>query len=303
MPATDLDKRKVIGGSLLPVIARAMLEDTDGNPIDLSGIENLENLVFIDGKLSVSSHPYYVDIVKGNVANHQAVNKFGRNTTVGASLEPVWDYSGPYEYLADDVFSPMYLSSDDALDQGMIYEVTGINSEYNYDTVLVATDGSDGQTFVVIPSNAADGEWWRIFRALNTSSTPATGNIYISKDNTDAGGNGIPDDTDDIQAQIKIGFEQTLMALWTVPVGMVAYMTSFYAATSSDKVTEVHLFYRPFGGVFNVEHSLDLAKGANQHPFDFPKVFAAKGDIKIVAAATGGGGVVDGGFDLWFEPV
>jgi hypothetical protein len=162
---------------------------------------------------------------------------------------------------------------------------------------------ANGTTFVALTSGAADDKWWRIVRALNTSGTAAQGNIYISKDNTDAGGNGIPDDTADIQAQVLIGMEQTLMAQWTVPVDNVAYMTSFYASTSSDKVTEVHLYYRPFGGVFNVKHVISIAKGAHSHEWKMPPSYAAKGDIVIRASATGGGGDVSAGFDLWFEAV
>jgi len=255
----------------------------------------------IGNKPRVSATPYYVDIAEGNVANHTAVNKFGHNSTVGASLEPVWDYSGAYEYLADDTFATMYISSDNSADQGMTYSVTGVDSDYNYSTVTATTDGSDGQTFVALASGATDNKWWRIFRAQNTSGTDQTGNIYISKDNTDTGPNGIPDDTDDIQAQVTIEGQQTLMALWTCPGDNIAYITSYYAATSSSKVTEVHLHIRPFGGVFNIKHVITINQGAYRHPFDFPLSVAAKSDIVVEASAAGGGGEVSAGFDLWFE--
>lgn len=256
----------------------------------------------IDNKPRVSSMPYFVDIAEGNVTNHTSVNKFGHNSAVGASpLEEIWDYSGAYDYLAVDTFATMYISSDSSADQGMTYAVTGIDSDYNYSTVTVTTDGSDGQTFVALTSGAADDKWWRIFRVQNTSSTAAAGNIYISKDNTDTGPNGIPDDTDDIQAQVLIGMEQTLMALWTCPVGNTAYLTKYYAATSTAKVTEVHLYVRPFGGVFNIKHIISINSGAYSHGFDFPIIIAAKSDIVIKATAAGGGGEVSAGFDLWFE--
>jgi hypothetical protein len=255
----------------------------------------------IDNKIRVSSVPYYTDIAKGNIPNHTAVNKFGHNSAVGATLEPVWDFSGVYDYLADDTFATMYISSDDGLDQGMTYEVSGIDSDYNASTVTVTTDGSDGNTFVALSSGAADNQWWRIFRALNTSGTAAQGNIYISKDNTDVGGNGIPDDTADIQAQVVIGLEQTLMAQWTCPVDNQAFLTHLYASTSTVKVTEIHLYTRPFGGVFNIKYIITLNASAYAQRYDFPLNISAKSDIRIMASAVGSGGEVSAGFDLWYE--
>ncbi len=271
-----------------------MIVDENGNPY---GVKHIAN------KMRVSAVPYYDDIAEGNVPNHTAINKFGHNSSVGASLEPVWDYSGAYDYLANNTFSEMWLSSDSDADQGMNFEIIGIDSEYNYSTVTVATDGSGGFTFVTIPSGASDNKWWRIFRVRNASGTNQTGNIYVSKDNTDTSGgaNGIPDNTDNIQAQVLIAGQQTLMALWTCSVGHKAFLTSYYAGTSSKLVTEVHLLIRPFGGVFNVKHVITIDQGYSSHHFDFPIPIGAKSDVQVLASASGGGGEVSAGFDLWFE--
>ena len=91
------------------------------------------------------------------------------------------------------------------------------------------------------------------------------------------------------------------MALWTCPVGNTAYLTSYYAATSTAKVTEIHLHVRPFAGVFNIKQVILVNAGAYIHRFDFPLVIAAKSDILVEASADGGGGEVSAGFDLWFE--
>lgn len=273
--------------------------------VDENGV--LYGVKHIGNKPRVSAVPYYVDIAEGNVPGHYPVNKFGHNSAVGATAEPIWDYSGAYDYLADDAFATMYISSDDALDQGLTYQVDGIDDEYGFFSVEVTTDGADGTTFVALDTGTAGGQAWRIFRALNTSGTAAQGNIYISKDNTDVGGNGIPDTVADIQAQIKIGFEQTLMAMFTIPASRAgsaitaAYLTSFYAGTSTAKVTEILLFYRPFGGVFNIKHVIPINAGATRHPYDFPPSYAPKGDLVIRASAAGGGGEVSAGFDLWYE--
>ncbi len=283
----------------MAIILNGTAPDVDARLLDENGVPY--GVKHIMNKPRVSAMPYYADIAEGNVPNHTSVNKFGHNSTVGAPLEPVWDYSGAYEYLADDVFAIMYISSDDAADQSMTYDVLGIDSDYNYSTVEVTTDGASGFTFVALTSGATDNKWWRIFRALNTSGTVAQGNIYISKDNTDVGGNGIPDAVTDIQAQILVGMEQTLRALWTCPVANTAFITNYYASTSTNKVTEIDLYVRPFGGVFNVKHIILVNQGTYQHEFDFPIAVPGKSDVRVMASAVGGGGEVSAGFDLWFE--
>jgi hypothetical protein len=247
-------------------------------------------------------HPFTYDVAKGEYPNHTSVNKFGRNSAVPAGREEIWDGSAAYEYIADDVFSTMYISSDAAGDTSLTWSVTGIDSDYNYSTVTVTTDASDGRTFVALTSGATDNKWWRIFRAVNTSGTAATGNIYISKDNTDAGADGIPDTLTDIQAKVLIGNEQTLMAMWTCPVDYKAYITHYYASTSTAKVSEVGLFVKPFGGVFNNKSAIDINQGYMHHRYDFPIEISAKSDVLIKGATTGAGGVISAGFDLWFEP-
>ena len=246
------------------------------------------------------NYPKSWAIAEGIYTNHSPVNKFGHNSAVPASKEEIWDGSEVYEYLADDTFAIMYLSSDDETnDTGLTYSVQGIDSDYNYSTVTGTLDGTDARTGIALTSGATDNKWWRIFRVMNTSGTIATGNIYVSK--ADPAASGVPADTDDIQAKILIGMEQTLMALWTCPVDNTAYITSYYAATSTAKVTEVHLYVRPFGGVFNIKHIILINQGAYTHSFDFPVSVAAKSDIKVMAIATGGGGEISAGFDLWFE--
>ena len=280
---TDTDGKLLVG---------AQLVDENGA---LYGVKHIGN------KPRVSAMPYYVDIAEGNVPGHVAVNKFGHNSDTGATLEDVWDYSGAYTYLADDTFATMYISSDSAADTGMLFNVQGIDDEYNFFSANVTTDASDGRTFVAIDTGSTGGDAWRVFRVINLSGTNQTGNIYVSKDNTDAGGDGIPDTVSNIQAQVKAYAQQTLMALWTVPTGKTAYLTHIYASTGTAKVTEIHVYARPFGGVFNIKYIISLLGNAFTHRYDFPFSIAGKSDIKIMASATGGGGEVSAGFDLWYE--
>lgn len=255
-----------------------------GKEGDAFGLEHIKN------KPRVSSMPYAWDIAEGNVPGHFSVNKFGHNSTVGAILEEVWDYSTAYTYLSSP--STLYISSGDNTDT-QVYEVQGLDANWNYQTVTVSASGF---TSVALP-----GEWIRVFRVKNLGATDNAGNIYISTDD-DAGGDGIPDVASGIKAMITAGLNQTLMAMWSVPdAKTTAYLTKFYASTSSQKATEVHLYIRPFGGVFQIKKIITIFAGYSEITYDFPLKIPAKSDVAIKASTSGGGGEVSAGFDLWYE--
>ena len=139
-----------------------------------------------------------------------------------------------------------------------------------------------------------------MFRVKNLGNTDNAGNIYISTD-ADAGGDGVPDVASGIKAMVTAGFNQTLMAIWSSPAASKAYMTRFYASTSSSKATEVHLYVRPFGGVFQIKKIITIFEGYSDIIYDFPLKIDAKSDVVIKASAAGGGGEISAGFDLWYE--
>jgi hypothetical protein len=244
----------------------------------------------IDGKPRTSSMPYLYDIAEGNVPDHHAVRKFGHNSAVGATLEEVWDGADVYTYASSA--ESLYLSSSAAGDD-QIYEIQGLDANWDYQIVRATANGFN--------SVAISGTWMRVFRIKNLGTTDNAGIIYVSTD-ADAGGDGVPDGhPGDTRAQVSIGYNQTLMALWSVPRSFKAYLTSFYASTSSTKATEVHLYVRPFGGVFQIKKVITIYEGSERMVYDFPLNIDAKSDVSIKALASGGGGEVSAGFDLWYE--
>jgi hypothetical protein len=102
-------------------------------------------------------------------------------------------------------------------------------------------------------------------------------------------------------ARIPIGLNQTSMALWTVPRDNIAFLTSFYASTSSIKVTLVDLYIRPFGETFQIKRRISINQTATRLPYDLPLAIAQKSDITIRASSVAGGGAVAAGFDMWYE--
>jgi hypothetical protein len=167
------------------------------------------------------------------------VAKFGENPDVdNGTAEDVWDcpeLGAPVVYPFSNAAYSLYLSSSSALDTSQTISVTGLDENWNAQTVtLTAT----GQTFTQVGS--ASG-WRRVNRAFNAgSATPEdalAGDLYLATDNTDAGGDGIPDTLTSIKACIRQGKEQTLMAIWTAPDDYVTYIDNWCGSVVPGGVT------------------------------------------------------------------
>jgi hypothetical protein len=161
----------------------------------------------------------------------RVIHKFGRNDEPTAA-DDVWDCSeaaigAPAAYPYQAAAFTLYVSSDNAGDTTQEITVEGLDANWERATV---TADLNGVTFVQV-GTASD--WRRVFRAYNSSGTVFAGNIYLNDDNTDVGGDGIPDDLTDLQACIQIGNEQTLMAMYTAADDEYTWLTQ-YCATVLD---------------------------------------------------------------------
>jgi len=146
------------------------------------------------------------------------------------------------------------------------------------------------------------GTWIRTFRIKNTGTTNNAGIIYLSTD-SDTTGDGVPDPVTLIRAQVSVGKNQTLMAIWSVPNDFTAYLTNFYAsaAATTVKTSEITLWVRPFGGVFQVKKIFSINSGTMaQLHYDFPLKILEKSDVRITANSNATSSV-SAGFDAWYE--
>ena len=137
-----------------------------------------------------------------------------------------------------------------------------------------------------------------VVRTADSNET-ATGIIYAG---TGTVTSGVPAN---VYAQINIGNNQTLMALYTVPFDKTAYMVNWYAtlnkATAATAV-DLQLVMRPFGEVLQVKNHQSLVNvGTSRfnHVFGTALPIAPKTDIKIECIETSANGVdISAGFDL-----
>ena len=191
-----------------------------------------------------------------------------------------------------------------------IAKTTAFTNGVNYRIVDKSTGGVGAQAIQVVGLNSAYVEqkefvvmnadtgrdttqtYLRMYRATVLLAGSAGWNV-VAITMTPAGGTLI--------AQISAELNQTLMAVWTVPSGKTFYMIDYYAATSSNKVTEVHLYTRPFGGVFNIKSDIVINQGKSVRAYPLVVPYPERTDITIQAQASGGGGEVSAGFNGWYE--
>ncbi len=246
-------------------------------------------MVFITSSLMAQTMNIPVDTCA------QSVWKFGENPDIDQTVEDIWDYGGSYTFMT--TASTLYISSDNAGDD-QTYSIQGLDADWELQTETVT---ASGVTFV-----AVDGTWLRVFRVKNTGTTDNAGNIYVSDDNTDAGGNGIPDTVSNIKAFVRIGKNQTLMAIYTVPAGGGGYWSGWFASLTNKKnaFATVNIYMRPYGGVFQIKETWDLAATGSSfvhREYDPPQLVAGKTDI-IVRATTSIDDVgIAAGFDVIFR--
>jgi hypothetical protein len=244
---------------------------------------------------------YALAISQGLVEGVSGINKFGRNTDVDTDLEGVWDGGGTTNYTPTGTWSTTadidYAVSSSASDTGTI-EVQGLASDWS---AITQTKTLTGTTAV-----ALDTALIRVFRIKNTSAAAAVGNIQVGVGSTTSAFSA-----GNLRAQVTIGFDQTLMALYTIPLGKVGYLTSWSASLNkgspaSGGVTTV-LWARSFGGVFRVQDTRSLMVTGTSAPeprrYNPYPSYAAKTDLLVTAQGSTTNFDVSAGFDLILEDV
>jgi hypothetical protein len=105
-----------------------------------------------------------------------------------------------------------------------------------------------------------------------------------------------------VYGQITIGYNASTSAMWTVPAGYTAYMTSC-TWTSSNTTANIAitggLFSRAYGGVFTIESTCKMLAGNSfDRHFDTAVAFVEKTDIELRAASSTAGSAVTGEFHI-----
>ena len=237
--------------------------------------------------------PWNLQIAQGLVAGTKSVFKFGFNTTLGTTEETVWSGSTLYAYPTSA--STMTVSSGSVLDTAAgtgarTVTISGLDASYNEQSETVTLNGQTAVTTV--------GTYIRMNRAFVVtagSTATAQGNIYVG---TGAVTTGVPAN---IYAQMLVGDNQTLMALWTVPAGYTGYLESAYinaGDTSASQSIIAKFVQRQLGGVFRVASKVALHDGIGNFFDAIPPSFPEKTDLEVRAVSSAGTNQVGASFTI-----
>lgn len=227
--------------------------------------------------------PFELQLARGQIEGHKTLFKFGNNPDSNGALETVWSHSSLYVY--PTAATVMKVSSSSADDNGTgsgarTVLVAGLDADYNEASEIVTLTG---QTPVLTTT-----VFIRVFRAYVVTAgvnNTAAGIIYIGDGVVTA---GVPAS---VYAEIPLGENQTLMAMWTVPAGYTFYMYRGTFSAASNNAAQYVLgkfMVRPFGGVFRNAADVTANSSVIQYDFEIPLAVPEKADIEARVIALAG---------------
>ncbi len=226
---------------------------------------------------------FNLQIARRQIQGHKSLFKFGNNPDVNGSLETIWSGSSMYVYPTSAI--QMKVSSANANDTALgtgarTVSVQGLDKEYNEisETVIL-----NGQTPVLTINTFI--RVFRVFVITAGSTNTAQGIIYVGDGVVTAGVPAI------VYAEIPLGENQTLMAIWTVPANytLYVYRATFSAASNNAAQYILGKFViKPFNSVFR--NAADVTANSNIFSYDFeiPLAISEKSDVEARAIALSG---------------
>jgi len=239
--------------------------------------------------------PFELQVARGQITWHENQFQFGVNQSVGTSFSTLWNGGGTL-YAYPSAATVLKISSSDTNDTSAgtgarTVLVNGLDASYNEisETVIL-----NGQTAVNTVNSYLRFHYMEVVTA--GSGGTAAGTIYAGVGTVTS---GVPAT---IYGQITIGYNASTSAMWTVPAGYTAYMTSC-TWTSSNTTANIAitggLFSRVYGGVFTIESTCKMLAGNSfDRHFDTAVAFAEKTDIELRAASSTAGSAVTGEFHI-----
>ncbi|MCP4598974.1 MAG: hypothetical protein GY847_00260 [Proteobacteria bacterium] len=230
-------------------------------------------------------------IATGRLPYVKQVKKFGFNPDVGATRETVWDGGGLYPW--NESAQALTISSDDPADTllgtgARTATVIGLDSNYAEYSITVELSGT---TPVDVVANGM-----RVSRVkVDTAGSGGAnaGELYVG---FGAVSSGVPAST---LAIIRPGYNQTQMALYTVPAGKVVFLGDYYNNTGKGKDAVVETYIRKHGEVFQLKRIVSAYQNNFYFPNRMPFFLDERTDIEIRATSVGSGAPVSAGFDMY----
>lgn len=239
----------------------------------------------------IGTHNIFLEIARGNVDGASVVHKFGRNPDVdSAAAEDIWDASNTYTWpvSACAVTIESSSSSDSAGSGGArTLQLFGLDANFSEASEVVSLAGRNQVT------SASS------YRRLHRMVVLSAGSIQESAGNIEA----VHGDTGSTLASITQGFNQTLMAVYTIPASRTGYLTNWNASIdragiAQNRSGDVKLQVRPEGEVFQTKSTVGLFNDSRERFYSVPLKISAKSDIKVNASAVTNNTAFSAAFDL-----
>ena len=229
-------------------------------------------------------------VTSGKIKGHSVIHKYGHNLNVATNYETLWSAGATYSYLTSATVLKISSSdsNDDDGDAGArTVLVQGLNSDYGEIEEVVTLNG---QTAVNTTK-----EYLRVFRMIVQtvgSEGDNAGTIYAG---TGTVSSGVPANK---YASIPEGYNQSMMAVYTIPANKTAYMTQFYCSPDSQASFQIQLRTRDENGIQRVRNQLHAFQSVWFFQYKPYLKITEKTDIEIRAKTSTQNVEFGGGFSL-----
>lgn len=233
-----------------------------------------------DNQQKTFTVPYGIALRKNLYDGVSGIDKFGYLPTATTSFKTVWDGDNVYTY-PSAATTMNVVSSAGASDDGIDITIQGLDANYDEvtETVTLGGDSAGG--------TATTTEFLRVFRAFVANGTDITGTVSIQQDGT-------------AYAKILPDYQQTLMAVYTIPRGKVGYLVSGNLSVEKNQPVVAKLMTRRVGGVLRATGIVTSFGVPFQRVWQIPPVLPEKTDIEIRAKA-GATTSIAAGFEIVLE--
>ncbi len=239
--------------------------------------------------------PFLIEVARGRIEGFSFIHKFGRNPDIDSGFEAIWEGGG--DYTGHDPTGAELVevfSSDDNDGAGTdigakTVEIIGLDGNYLEQTEVITLNGTTG-----VDSASTYIRVHRMIVRSAGSNNANLGTITARQKVTTA----------NIFCVLPIGYNQTMIAAYTIPAGKRGYMTGWFASLAKKQAgfSNVRFLLKPFGEVFQVKEEMTIATTGGSYfvrEYSIPKNFLTeKADIKIMADSSVADMGVAGGFDL-----
>jgi len=236
---------------------------------------------------------YFEQLAQGKVANRSSIYKFGRVICLGASIRiPMWD--GNANYIFPVTANTVTVTSDDIADApagigARSVHIYGLDENWEEINEIITLGATSTKTFIRVYRAHVEESGTSDFPYDSTKIGNNKGTITITHNGT----------TSPI-AVILPGLGQTLMAIFTIPVGYKALMWA--AGTNNGKNNDAigHLYSRDntiVNAPWRCRGIRDMYRNLVNKTWRIPRVYTEKTDILFAISSTNGD-TVSGTFEL-----